>query len=54
MKTAKKKILSRWGLARGTGLTRGTARYDAKQQAEIDKKYHEPFGWHNGAKVRRK
>jgi hypothetical protein len=41
-----KKLNTRW---RASG-----ARYDAKQQAEIDKKYHEPHGWHHGAKVRRK
>jgi hypothetical protein len=45
-KTAKRKVNGRW--------TKGAARYDAKQQAEIDKRYHEPFGWHNGAKVRRR
>jgi hypothetical protein len=45
MKTPSKKLNTRW---------KGGGRYDAKQQAEIDKKYHEPFGWHNGAKVRRK
>jgi len=42
----KKKLNTRW--------RNGAARYDAKQQAEIDKKYHEPFGWRNGAKVSRR
>jgi|HubBroStandDraft_1064217.scaffolds.fasta_scaffold283585_3 hypothetical protein len=46
MKGPTKKINSRW--------RRGAARYDSKQQAEIDKKYHEAFGWRNGAKVRRR
>jgi hypothetical protein len=43
---AKKKLSTRWRA--------GAARYDSKQQAEIDKRYHEAYGWHNGAKVRRK
>jgi hypothetical protein len=43
---SKKKLNTRWRI--------GATRYDARQQAEIDKKYHEAFGWHNGAKVRRK
>jgi hypothetical protein len=46
MKTVAKKVNTRWVV--------GAPRYDAKQQAEIDKKYHEPYGWHNGARVRRK
>jgi hypothetical protein len=46
MKDAKKKVNTRW--------RRGATRYDAKQQTEIDKKYHESFGWRNGAKVRRR
>ena len=46
MKTAKKKVNTRWRA--------DAARYDAKQQAEIDKKYHEAYGWHNVARVRRK
>jgi hypothetical protein len=46
MKMTSKKVNSRWIF--------GAARYDAKQQAEIDKKYHEPYGWRNGARVRRK
>jgi hypothetical protein len=41
-----KKLNTRWRA--------GAARYDAKQQAEIDKKYHESSGWRNGAKVSRK
>jgi hypothetical protein len=45
-KKSKKKLNTRW--------RRGSARYDSKQQAEIDKKYHEPFGWKNGAKVSRR
>jgi hypothetical protein len=43
---AKKKLSTRWRA--------GGARYDSKQQTEIYKKYHEAYGWHNGAKVRRK
>ena len=46
MKTSKRKVNGRW--------TKGAARYDARQQAEIDKKYHEHHGWRNGAKVLRK
>jgi hypothetical protein len=45
-KTVSRKVKSRW--------IRGAARYDAKQAAEISKKYHEHGGWKNGAKVRRK
>jgi hypothetical protein len=45
-KKSKKKLNTRW--------RQGSARYDSKQQAEIDKKYHEPSGWKNGAKVRRR
>ena len=46
MKTAKRKVNGRW--------TKGAARYDARAQADIDKKYHEPRGWRNGAKVLRR
>lgn len=46
MKTPSKKLNSRW--------RKGGTRYDTKAQAEIDKKFHEPFGWHRGAKVRRR
>jgi hypothetical protein len=45
-KTPKRKMNSRWRL--------GAARYDAKTQERIDKNYHEPFGWRNGAKVHRR
>jgi hypothetical protein len=45
-KSGGKKVNGRW--------TKGAQRYDAKQQAEIDKRYHEQFGWRNGAKVRRR
>jgi hypothetical protein len=45
-KAAKKKLNTRWR----TGATR----YDTKQQAEIDKKYREPFGWYHGAKLRQR
>lgn len=45
-KEPKRKVNGRW--------TKGVARYDAKAQGEIDKKYHEPAGWHHGAKVRRR
>jgi hypothetical protein len=45
-KKSKKKMNTRWRA--------GAARYDSKQQAEIDKKYHESSGWRNGAKVSRK
>jgi hypothetical protein len=51
MKVAKKKTKSRWGR---NSLGSNNTRYDAKQQSEIDKKYHEPFSWRNGAKVLRK
>lgn len=50
MKIAKKKTKSRWGR---NSLGAQNVRYDAKQQAEIDKKYHERGGWHNGARVQR-
>jgi hypothetical protein len=46
MKTSGKKVNSRW--------RRGAKRYDEKQQAQIDKQYHEPFGWYHGALVRRR
>lgn len=46
MKTVKKKVNTRWRV--------GAARYDARQQAEIDKKYREAYGWRHGAKVRRR
>ena len=46
MRTKGKKVNGRW--------TKGAQRYDSKQQAEIDKKYHEAFGWRNGAKVSRR
>lgn len=49
-KKPKRKVNTRWRV--------GAARYDAKQQAEqqaeIDKKYHEAYGWNHGAKVRRR
>lgn len=45
-KKSKKKLNTRW--------RKGAARYDAKQQAEIDKKYHEPHGWRQGARLRRR
>ena len=44
MKKPAKKLNTRW--------RRGAARYDKKQQDEIDKKYHEAHGWRNGARVR--
>jgi hypothetical protein len=44
VQTKGKKVNTRWRT--------GAARYDAKQQAEIDKKYREPSGWRNGAKLR--
>lgn len=51
MKTAKRKTKSRWGR---NSLGSPNTRYDAKQESEIDKKYHEAYGWRNGAKVRRR
>jgi hypothetical protein len=50
-KEPKKKVASRWGR---NSLGNPNTRYDGKVQTEIDKKYHESFGWKNGAKVRRK
>jgi hypothetical protein len=41
-----KKVNSRW--------TKTGQRYDAKAQAEIEKKFREPHGWRNGAKVSRR
>ena len=46
MKTPAKKVNSRW--------VRGAMRYDKKTQDAIDKKYHEDYGWRNGAKVSRR
>ena len=46
MKTSTKKINTRW--------RKGAMRYDSKTQQVIDKKYHEAFGWRNGAKVSRR
>lgn len=51
MRTKGKKVNSRWGR---NSLGSPNVRYDAKAQAEIDKNYHEPYGWRNGAKVRRR
>jgi hypothetical protein len=48
VKTHGKKINTRWR-ARGPLL-----RYDKRTQDEIDRKYHEPYGWRHGARVRRR
>jgi hypothetical protein len=44
VKTSTKKLNTRW--------RKGGTRYDSKQQAEIDKRYHEASGWRNGARLR--
>lgn len=46
MKKSGKKLNTRWRA--------GAVRYDKRQQDEIDKKYHEPSGWHRGARVHRR
>lgn len=44
--TAKKKLNSRW--------TRGNVRYDERTMELIRERYREPYGWHQGARVRRR